>query len=417
VGAEWPFLADPDRIVRGDLDIAEYTWFFGRPTVEEPRHHLGAILVKHRWDWDLSDPELKAAWERSERERFDPRIRLVVLGAVPVATPEQYLTMLDAASERGYAYAAVNVTSSQTLNAALGGFAEAGADGIVQITTGGASYLSGGGEAAGARALAAFTREVADRYPVLIGLHTDHCPPGHLDGFLRPLLDESVERRGRGEQPLFNSHMFDGSTLPLEENLRFSSDLLDRCAQADVVLEMECGVVGGEEDGVSGQGATEDRLYTTPEDLLRVADALGTGDRGRYLVAATFGNVHGVYAPGHVRLRPEILGEGQEALARVHPGARFQYVFHGSSGSSEAQIRQAVQGGVVKLNLDTDAQYAFTQAIADHVLANRECVLSIERGKHAYDPRSWGREAERAMAARVAEACRQLGSTRRSLAG
>jgi fructose-bisphosphate aldolase class II len=336
---------------------------------------------------------------------------------MPVATPEQYLAMLDAASDQGYAYAAVNITSSQTLNAAMRGFAVAGADGIVQITTGGASYLSGGSEAAGARALAAFTREVADRYPVLIGLHTDHCPPEHLDEFVRPLLDESVERRARGEQPLFNSHMFDGSTLPLEENLSISSDLLDRCARADVVFEMECGVVGGEEDGVSGQSATEDRLYTTPEDLLRVADALGTGARGRYLVAATFGNVHGVYAPGHVRLRPQILREGQEALARVHPAARFQYVFHGSSGSSQAQIREAVRGGVVKLNLDTDAQYAFTRAIADHVLANRDSVLSIEQGKHAYDPRSWGREAERAMAARVAEACRDLGAAGRSLTG
>jgi fructose-bisphosphate aldolase class II len=332
-----------------------------------------------------------------------------------VATPEKYLAMLDAASEQRYAYAAVNVTSSQTLNAALRGFAEAEADGIVEITTGGAAYLSGGDEAAGARALAAFTREVADRYPVSIGLHTDHCPPEHLDGFVRPLLDESVERRARGEQPIFNSHMFDGSTLPLEENLRISSDLLDRCAQADVVLEMECGVVGGEEDGVSGEGVTEDRLYTTPEDLLRVAQELGTGERGRYLVAATFGNVHGVHFPGHVRLRPEILAEGQEALGRAHPGARFQYVFHGSSGSSETQIREAVHGGVVKLNLDTDAQYAFTRAIADHVLANPESVLSIERGKRAYDPRSWGREAERAMADRVAEACQQLGSAGRSL--
>jgi fructose-bisphosphate aldolase, class II len=336
---------------------------------------------------------------------------------MPVATPEQYLAMLDAASEQGYAYAAVNVTSSQTLNAALRGFAEAGADGIVQVTVGGASYLSGGGEAPGARALAAFAREVAKRCPAFIGLHTDHCPPDHLDSFLRPVLDESVARRARGEQPLFNSQMFDGSTLPLEENLRISSDLLDRCARAAVVLEMECGVVGGEEDGVSGEGATAERLYTTAEDLLSVADALGTGERGRYLVAATFGNVHGVYAPGRVRLRPEILGEGQKALARVHPGARFQYVFHGSSGSSEAQIRQAVEAGVVKLNLDTDTQYAFTRAIADHVLANRERVLDIERGKHVYDPRSWGREAERAMAARVTEACRQLGSAGRSLAG
>jgi fructose-bisphosphate aldolase, class II len=319
--------------------------------------------------------------------------------------------MLDVASEHGYAYAAVNVTSSQTLNAALRGFAEAEADGIVQVTSGGAAYLAGdpGDEAAGARALAAFAREVADRYPVLVVLHTDHCPPEHLDGFLRPLLDESIDRRKRGEQPLFNSHMFDGSTLPLDENLKISSGLLDRCARADVVLEMECGVVGGGEDDVGGMGVSEERLYTTSEDLLRVADSLGTGERGRYLLAATFGNVHGVYAPGVVQLRPEILRQGQEALAAAHPGARFQYVFHGSSGSSEGDLRDAVRYGVVKVNVDTDMQYAFTRAIADHVRTR-----DVSEKEH-FDPRSWGHAAEAAMADAVAEHCALLGSAGRSV--
>jgi fructose-bisphosphate aldolase class II len=212
--------------------------------------------------------------------------------------------------------------------------------------------------------------------------------------------------------------MFDGSTLPLGENLRISRELLDRCRELDVVLEVECGVVGGEEDGVAADGVARDRLYTTPQDLLRVAEALGTGTRGRYLLAATFGNVHGVYAAGHVKLRPEILVEGQAALERAYPGARFQYVFHGSSGSSPEDLRAAVDNGVVKVNLDTEAQYAFTHAAAEHMMAHRDGVLAPEPAlgdKRAYDPRSWGARAEAAMAERVARACEELGSARRSI--
>jgi fructose-bisphosphate aldolase class II len=333
---------------------------------------------------------------------------------------EQYAAMLDGASAGRYAFPAVNVTSSQTLNAAMRGFAEAGSDGIVQVTVGGARYLSGGADdgLTGARAFAALGRELAARYPVAVALHTDHCPPEHVDSFLRPLLTASAVRVERGEEPLFHSHMFDGSTLPLGENLRISRELLDRCRELDVVLEVECGVVGGEEDGVAADGVARDRLYTTPQDLLRVAEALGTGTRGRYLLAATFGNVHGVYAPGHVKLRPEILAEGQAALERAYPGARFQYVFHGSSGSSPEDLRAAVDNGVVKVNLDTEAQYAFTHAAAEHMMAHRDGVLAPEPAlgdKRAYDPRSWGAQAEAAMAERVARACEELGSARRSI--
>src|SRR4051794_32101372 len=329
---------------------------------------------------------------------------------------EQYAAMLDAAARGGYAYPAINVTSSVALNAAIRGFAEAGSDGIVQLTTGGGRYLAGasGEPVRGARALAAFAHEVAEAYPVTIALHTDHCRPEELDGFVRPLLADSLAR-GR---PLFNSHMFDGSTLPLEENLRVSSALLDECAAAGVVLELECGVVGGEEDGVSAAGVAAERLYTTTGDLLRVAEVLGTGERGRYLLAATFGNVHGVYAPGRVKLRPEILRDGRAALAAAHPGARFDYVFHGSSGSSDEEVRAAIAYGVVKINLDTDAQYAFTRAIADHVLVNYAGVLKVDGGvgdKRAYDPRAWGKRGEAAMAARVAAACELFGSAGRSL--
>jgi len=334
---------------------------------------------------------------------------------VSVPDTAQYTTMLDAAAEGGYAYPAVNVSSSETLTAALRGFAEAESDGIVEVTTGAAAYVSGAavGQAhSGARALAAFAHEVASEYGVLVALHTDHCPPDQLDAFVRPLLAESLRRHERGERPLFNSHMFDGSSLPLEDNLRISTELLAECARAGVVLEVECGVVGGAEDDVSGEDVDHSRLYTTTTDLLRVAEVLGTGERGRYLLAATFGNVHGPYAPGGVRLRPEILRDGQHALAAAHPGARFQYVFHGSSGSNEKDLRDAVRYGVVKVNVDTDMQYAFTLAVADHL---RD--WDHDAGdKATYDPRSWGRAAEAAMADAVAEQCALLGSAGRTLA-
>jgi len=336
-------------------------------------------------------------------------------------SPEQYAAMLDGAAAGGYAFPAINVTSSQTLNAAMRGFAEAGSDGIVQVTVGGARYFSGaaGDGLTGARAFASLARELAAGYPAAIALHTDHCPPKDADSFLRPLLADSGDRVRRGEAPLFNSHMFDGSTLPLAENLRHSAELLDRCHGLGIVLEVECGVVGGEEDGIRGEGAGSERLYTTAEELLEVARALGIGDRGRYLLAATFGNVHGVYAPGHVKLRPEILADGQRALGQSHAGARFQYVFHGSSGSSPEELRAAVQNGVVKVNLDSEAQYAFTRAAAEHMVSNRDGVLAPEAAlgdKSAYDPRSWGAKAEAAMAERVAQACEQLGSAGRSIA-
>lgn len=338
---------------------------------------------------------------------------------MPIATTEQYAAMLDGAASGGHAFPGVNVTSSQTLNAALRGFAAAGSDGIVQVSTGGGEYLSGGVKdmVVGARALQAFARVAGERSPVLIALHTDHCPPDKLDGFLRPILAESLERQKRGEQPLFHSQMFDGSTLPLEENLEIASELLEQCARANVVLEIECGAVGGEEDGMRAEGPRE-RLYTTTADLLRVAEVLGTGERGRYLLAATFGNVHGVYAPGNVTLRPKVLAEGQDALAAARPGARFQYVFHGGSGSAPQEIREAVSYGVVKMNIDTDTQYAFSRAVAGYMFANYDGVLKVDGGvgrKQAYDPRTWGRDAEAAMAARVAEACEQLGSAGRSL--
>jgi fructose-bisphosphate aldolase, class II len=341
---------------------------------------------------------------------------------LPLATPEQYVEMLDAAKKDGYAYPAVNVSSSTTLNAALAGFADAGSDGIVQLTPSGAEFASGKARdaVAGAKALAAFACEVADDYPVLIALHTDHCPPAKVDAFLRPLLEESAARVRREEQPLYQSHMFDGSSLPLAENLELAAELLQTCREANVILEIEVGVVGGEEDGLDERGVADERLYSTPADAVTVVECLGAGERGRYLLAATFGNVHGVYAAVNPKLRPEILRALREAVVeRFGAGAAFDFVFHGGSGSTPQQIDEAIACGVVKFNLDTDLQYAYTRAVADHMFRNYDGVLQTDGGlgeKTAYDPRAWGRAAEASMAARVADACAMLRSSGRTLA-
>jgi fructose-bisphosphate aldolase class II len=348
------------------------------------------------------------------------RFRVAYRRCVPIATPEQYAEMLSAARAHGYAYPAVNVTSSSTLNAALRGYAEAGSDGIVQMTTGGAKFVSGqaGDPAVGARALAEFAHVVGDAYPVLIALHTDHCTPSEADGFLVPLVEESERRRERGEGPLFNSHMFDGSSLPRAENLRLSKEFLERCAAVDIILEVEIGLVGGEEDGLDHSDAAEEHLYSTPEDALATVEALGTSD-GRYILAATFGNVHGVYADVNAKLRPEILGELQRAVTeRYGDDAAFNFVFHGGSGSSPAQIAEALSHGVVKMNVDTDMQYAYTRAVADHLFRNYDAVLKVDGrfgDKKAYDPRAWTKAAEASMGARVVQACGDLGSTGKSL--
>jgi fructose-bisphosphate aldolase, class II len=339
---------------------------------------------------------------------------------MPIATPEIYAQMLDRAKEHGFAYPAINVSSSQTLNAALRGFADAGSDGIIQVSTGGADYLSGAAVkdmVTGSAALASFAGVVAARYPVHIALHTDHCPKDKLDGFMRPLVQISRERVARGEEPLFQSHMWDGSAVPLAENLQVAAELLAECASAHIIMEMEIGVVGGEEDGVVGE--INEKLYSTPEDALATAEAVGLGERGRYILAATFGNVHGVYKPGHVRLRPSVLAGIQEAVgAKYGQDKPFDLVFHGGSGSALEDIREAISYGVVKMNVDTDTQYAFTRPVAGHMFSNYDGVLKIDGdvgSKKAYDPRAWGKAAEESMSARVVRACEDLMSAGKRL--
>jgi fructose-bisphosphate aldolase class II len=334
---------------------------------------------------------------------------------MPIATAGAYAQMFDKAKAGGFAYPAINVTSSETVNAAIKGFADANSDGIIQVSTGGAEFASGTNVknmVTGAVALAEFAHVVAEKYPVQIGLHTDHCQKEKLDSYVRPLIAISQERVDKGAEPLFQSHMWDGSAVPLDENLQIAADLLKLTAAARIILEIEIGVVGGEEDGVVGE--INEKLYTTPEDALRTADVLGTGENGRYLLAATFGNVHGVYKPGNVKLRPDVLDSIQKAVAdKVGRERPFDLVFHGGSGSLPEEISAAVGFGVVKMNVDTDTQYAFSRPIAAHMFTNYDGVLKVDGevgNKKVYDPRSYLKAAEMGMAQRVVTACEELNS-------
>lgn len=341
---------------------------------------------------------------------------------MPIATPEQYAQMLDTAKAQGFAFPAFNVSSSQTLNAVLQGLTEAGSDGIIQVTTGGADYFAGHtvkARAAGALAFAKFAHEVAEAYPVTVALHTDHCPKDALEGFVYPLIAASEEEVKAGRNPIFQSHMWDGSAVPLEENLEIAKDMLPKMRNINAILEVEIGVVGGEEDGVKHEGSNE-ALYTTLGDAISTVEALGLGDQGRYMAALTFGNVHGVYKPGNVKLRPSLLKEIQDGLAEKYgTGPKpLDLVFHGGSGSTDDEIAEAVANGVVKMNIDTDTQYAFTRAVAGYMFSNYDGVLKVDGevgNKKQYDPRAWGKVAETAMAVRVGESTRQLGSAGKSI--
>jgi fructose-bisphosphate aldolase class II len=296
----------------------------------------------------------------------------------------------------------------------------AGSDGIIQVTTGGGDYWSGPtikNMATGAAAMAAFAREVAKNYGITIALHTDHCAKDQLDKLVRPLISISEDRVKRGEDPLFNSHMWDGSAVPMAENLAIAKEMLKLTNNIGAVLEIEVGVVGGEEDGV--EGGMGEHLYTTPEDGLMTAEALGLGENGRYMVALTFGNVHGVYKPGNVKLRPELLGEIQKVVgAKYGKDLPFDLVFHGGSGSTPEEIAEAVSHGVIKMNIDTDLQYAFTRPIAAHMFQNYDGVLKVDGevgNKKHYDPRAWGKIGEAGMSTRVVEAATELGSAGKSM--
>ncbi len=340
---------------------------------------------------------------------------------MPIVSPEKYRKMFEAGRDGGYAFPAINVAASTTLIAALEGFSEAKSDGIVQVSYGAAEFASGQSNKdmpTGARALAEYAHVVAESYPVNIALHTDHCPADRVDGFIRPLLEVSRQRKEAGLGPLFQSHMLDASELPMEENLALAAELLTLCSEVDVVLELEIGIVGGVEDASDNENIDRGKMYTSPEDMVRVAEVLGTSG-GRYLLAAVFGNVHGVYKPGSVKLTPVILRDGQAAVeARFGEGGRHFLVFHGGSGSTLEEIRETLGYGVVKMNIDTDCQYAYTRPIVEHVMTNYAGVLKVDGNvgdKKAYDPRAYMKKAETGMAARVVEACEQLQSAGKTI--
>ena len=341
---------------------------------------------------------------------------------MPVATPQQYAAMLDSAQKGNYAYPAVNITSITTINAALKAFADAKSDGIIQVSTGGGQFASGIGvkdAAFGSIVLAEACHKLAEKYDIYVGLHTDHCHPEKVNGFLKPLLEASRNRIAEGKGPLFQSHMFDGSILPLDENMKISKQLLSECNELDIILEIEAGVVGGEEDGHDTSGIPAEKLYTTPEDMVQVHESLN--GIGRFLFAATFGNVHGAYKPGAVQLKPTILKDGQAAVEEKYGSeARFDLVFHGGSGSDLSDIRETLGYGVVKMNIDTDTQYAFTRPVVTHICENIEGVLKIEDevgNKKTYDPRSYLKKAEENMAGRMIKACEDLCSNGKTIFG
>ena len=335
---------------------------------------------------------------------------------MPVVNFQQYCAMLDKALSERFAYPAINALEIATLNAAIEGFAAAKSDGIVQFTVSAGTLTSGAlkDSVLGAITLAEHAHRLAAKYDVNIAVHTDHCPTDKVDSYLKPLIAETARRRAAGLPNLFQSHMYDGSGLPMRENMQHAVPLLELCRDNEIILEVEVGVVGGEEDGLSADGVKRAKLYTTPEDMLYAYETLSQVRGGRFMLAATFGNVHGVYKPGAVVLKPEILKQGQEAVTAKHGArARLWLVFHGGSGTPLEEIHESIDYGVVKMNIHTDTQYAFTRAVADHMFKNYDGVLKVDGEvgvKQAYLASTWLDRGREGMAQRVVQACRELKS-------
>ena len=341
---------------------------------------------------------------------------------MPLVSYQDYNKILDNAKKEHYALPAINISSALTANAAMQGFAESKSDGIIQMSTGAGEFASGLGVkdmALGAKVLAEHIHSLAERYNVFIILHTDHCVPSKWENFVCPLVEWTKERRAKGLPNLFHSHMFDGSELPIKENIKISKKYLEQFASLELILELEIGVVGGEEDGINNENVAREKLFTSPEDMIYTYESLKEVANARYILAATFGNVHGVYKPGNVKLSPQILKNGQDLVMQKHgAAAKMDLVFHGGSGSELEDIHKTLEYGVIKMNVDTDTQYAYTRAIVDHMMKNYEGVLKIDGevgSKKFYDTRSYLKSAEKSMAARVQKACDDLKSTGKTL--
>lgn len=339
---------------------------------------------------------------------------------MPIATTEQYQEMLANAKAKGFAYPAINIVNLEGVNAALQAFTECGCDGMIQVSTGGGAHATGSlaDSALGAEVLAEAAHVLAEKHPGLVVLHTDHCIKEKVDPFMIPLIEASEARVKAGKKPLFNSHMFDGSAVSLEENLEIGLKLGRRLKDIGMFIEVESGIVGGEEDGIDNSDVKAEKLYTTPEDMCLVYDTLK--ELGTFMYAATFGNVHGVYKAGNVKLTPKILQAGQEAV-KAKFGTEdnpLDLVFHGGSGSAPEEIAETLGYGVIKMNVDTDTQYAFSRPIVDHMMKNYEGVLRIEGemgNKKVYDPRSYLKKGTNNMKERIQQACRELNAEGTSL--
>jgi fructose-bisphosphate aldolase class II len=343
---------------------------------------------------------------------------------------EDYVQLLKKAKEEGYALPAVNVVSNGTVNAALEAAAQVGSDIILQISAGGAQFFAGKSVAddfqakvQGAVAFAEYSKRAAKLYGVRVVLHTDHANRS-LVPWIEALIEEGEKYYEKYSEPLFSSHMLDLSEEPLEENVATCKELLPKMTKIETAMEFELGLTGGEEDGVDNEGVENSKLYTQPEEVLYAYDELD--GLGVFSIAAAFGNVHGVYKPGSVDLRPDILDNTQELITekRGNGPKPVSFVFHGGSGSAKDKIKEAIGYGVFKMNIDTDTQFAFAKPVRDYIVEN-EYRMARQIGsqddpnapnKKIIDPRKWLRLGEEGLRDRLVEAFEDLQSVGKKLA-
>ncbi len=341
-----------------------------------------------------------------------------------VATGDEVQDIFNHAKENGYALPAVNVIGSDTINGVLETAAELNAPVIIQFSNGGAQFNAGKGlsnegqQAAilGAVAGAKHVHQLAEAYGATVILHTDHCAKKLLP-WIDGLLDASEEHFAKTGKSLFSSHMIDLSEEPIEENIEICKGYLERMSKMNMTLEIELGITGGEEDGVDNSDVDDSKLYTQPEEVAYAFEELSKVSP-KFTVAAAFGNVHGVYKPGNVKLTPKILKNSQEYVSEKYgvEHNHIDFVFHGGSGSTVEEIREAIGYGVIKMNIDTDLQYAFLSGVRDYVQDKKDFLQTQignptgadEPNKKFYDPRVWLREGEKSFVTRLKKAFEDL---------
>ncbi len=341
---------------------------------------------------------------------------------------DDYLTLVQACKDGAYALPAVNVTGTNSANAVMEAAAKNKSDVIIQVSNGGAQFYAGKGledafdaKVLGAISLAQHVHMLAEHYGICVILHTDHADK-KLIPWVEELLAQGQQFYEMTGKPLYSSHMVDLSAEPIDYNLSECARLLEIANEIEMSIEIELGVTGGEEDGVGSDDIDNDKLYTQPEDCLKAFELLAP--LGHFSLAASFGNVHGVYKPGNVKLRPEILKNSQALLEKKHKLDKNPYdlVFHGGSGSEKSAIEEALSYGVFKMNIDTDTQFAFAEGVGAHVFDNPNAFkhqIDPDTGaptKKQYDPRVWLRKGEEAMIARLDEAFKDLKSVGKTLA-